>query len=314
MGLQIDSESPVPLYHQIAEAIRERIRSGALAPGEALEPMRQAAGRWGVNLHTVRHAYAALAREGLVERGRGRAGTRVLGPLPSSLPPDPRDLDRFLDRMRREARDQLGLGTRDLFEALRERLGEGAGDRPIVYVVECSEWQCRCHAREISGRWNVDTRPWPLTVKAEPPDAPLISTYFHYNDIRRLWPRRLSEITFLALHPDPSLRRRLAGRHRRVLVFGRDGSAAASIMADLRSLFARDSVEFEPLVGKQAASIFPLKEAGPPVLFSPRAWAALGNEERSHRRALELRYLIDEADLEKLGAARHWAPPPAAEG
>ena len=67
MKLKVDPESPVPLYHQIAEGLRAAIEAGALAPGDALDPMRQAAETWGVNIHTVRHAYAALAREGLIE-------------------------------------------------------------------------------------------------------------------------------------------------------------------------------------------------------------------------------------------------------
>ena len=72
MNIKVHGESPVPLYHQIAEALRASIEAGKLNPGDALQPMRQAAERWGVNIHTVRHAYAALAREGLVERSRGR--------------------------------------------------------------------------------------------------------------------------------------------------------------------------------------------------------------------------------------------------
>ena len=58
-----DPQSPVPLYHQIAEALRARMERGELRAGDALEPMRQAAERFGVNLHTVRHAYTALARD-----------------------------------------------------------------------------------------------------------------------------------------------------------------------------------------------------------------------------------------------------------
>ena len=42
---QIDPESPVPLYHQIAQAIRAQMERAELRPGDALEPMRQAAER-----------------------------------------------------------------------------------------------------------------------------------------------------------------------------------------------------------------------------------------------------------------------------
>jgi regulatory GntR family protein len=81
MAPSLDPASPVPLYHQLAEALRYRIATGALAPGTALPPLRAAARQWGVNLHTVRHAYAALASLGLV-RTRAPHGTLVLGGAP----------------------------------------------------------------------------------------------------------------------------------------------------------------------------------------------------------------------------------------
>ena len=56
----IDSGSPIPLYHQIAEAIRQQIENGDLSRGDALAPLREAAQFWGVNLHTVRHAMETL--------------------------------------------------------------------------------------------------------------------------------------------------------------------------------------------------------------------------------------------------------------
>ena len=54
--MTIDPKSPVPLYYQIAQAIRAQIEAGSIAPGDVLEPLRKAAESWGVNLHTVRHA------------------------------------------------------------------------------------------------------------------------------------------------------------------------------------------------------------------------------------------------------------------
>ena len=44
------------------------------------------------------------------------------------------------------------------------------------------------------------------------------------------------------------------------------------------------------------------------MIFPPRAWAALDEAQRSHPRALELRYLIDEGDLERLGRGQRWEP------
>ena len=64
------------LYQAIAEALRRRIASGELKPGEKLPPVREMAGQWDCTPGTVSRAYIQLAREGLVTGHRG-GGTRV---------------------------------------------------------------------------------------------------------------------------------------------------------------------------------------------------------------------------------------------
>ena len=100
----IDPSSPIPLYHQIAEALRSRIESCELAEGEVLEPLREAAAQFGVNLHTVRHAYAELARQGLVETRRAR-GTVVRARGESQVS----SLERFVRDTLRQADEKFGL-------------------------------------------------------------------------------------------------------------------------------------------------------------------------------------------------------------
>jgi GntR family transcriptional regulator len=68
-----------PIYIQIAESIRRRIRSGKLRPGEQLESERQISGNFGVSLMTVRQALQGLEEEGLIERKHG-SGTFVRTP------------------------------------------------------------------------------------------------------------------------------------------------------------------------------------------------------------------------------------------
>jgi DNA-binding transcriptional MocR family regulator len=60
----------------IAAGVEEAISHGALAPGEALPPIRDLAGRLGVNANTVAAAYRLLRERGAVETA-GRRGTRV---------------------------------------------------------------------------------------------------------------------------------------------------------------------------------------------------------------------------------------------
>ncbi len=60
----------------IATNIEEAISAGTLAPGDALPPIRELAGRLGVNANTVAAAYRLLRDRGTVETA-GRQGTRV---------------------------------------------------------------------------------------------------------------------------------------------------------------------------------------------------------------------------------------------
>jgi GntR family transcriptional regulator len=306
MNLKVDPESPVPLYHQIAEGLRAAIEAGMLAPGDALDPMRQAAETWGVNIHTVRHAYAALARDGLIERNRGPRGTRVLGSS-RKRGESRRNLDGFFARMLREASQRFGMAPPELAAALMARQSARRSRRPEVHVVECSEWQCRTHAGEVQARFQVDALPWTLDRETEPPDGPVISTYFHYNDIRRKWPRRLGQVHFITIYPDPALLGRLADSPR-VIVCEREASTAEVVAADVAALFGSRAVEIEPRVEPEDPTAALDSEDGPPVLFAPRIWAALPEEARRHPRALELRYVLDESELGDMARSLGWEP------
>jgi len=61
---------------EIAESVRALIERGALAPGDALPPVRALADRLGVNRNTATAAYRLLQTAGLVASA-GRGGTRV---------------------------------------------------------------------------------------------------------------------------------------------------------------------------------------------------------------------------------------------
>lgn len=83
----------------IAANVEEAISRGGLAPGDALPPIRELAGRLGVNANTVAAAYRLLRDRGAIETA-GRRGTRVRhrpATTPRSLlgidaPPGVRDL------------------------------------------------------------------------------------------------------------------------------------------------------------------------------------------------------------------------------
>jgi len=70
---------PVPLHHQVYLDLTSALDAGEWKPGDRLPPERELAERYGCSLITVRRALSELAREGRIERTRGR-GTFVLRP------------------------------------------------------------------------------------------------------------------------------------------------------------------------------------------------------------------------------------------
>ena len=70
--MKIDPRSHVPIYLQIAEAVRSAVAAGVYRPGEALPSLRALAIDIQVNPNTVQRAYDELEREGLVYAKRGK--------------------------------------------------------------------------------------------------------------------------------------------------------------------------------------------------------------------------------------------------
>jgi GntR family transcriptional regulator len=312
--IDLNPYSPVPLYHQLAEALRQMVESGALAPGEILPPLRQAAREWGINLHTVRHAYRSLADAGMVRTTVPR-GTVVVGPAPPPVSPTAGP-DDFLERMLREAREH-GLSPDDV----RRRLQQHAGTTPtsvraqldVVHVIECSTSQALDLARQVQERWQVTAKPWSLERTGEPPPGTLLGTYFHYNDIRTRWPRRLGQVQFTSIHPDPSLAARIralvpADTRATLILCERDAEKARNAAADLASVLPSPGYEIRTLVASNPATALHVAGRDQPVLFTPRVWGSLGPAERADPRAIEVRYLFDAAELTAVAERLQWRP------
>ncbi len=70
--IKLDSASEVPLYRQLASAIREMMERGMIQSGERLPATRELAGRLGLNRTTVSAAYAVLEQNGCLEGHVGR--------------------------------------------------------------------------------------------------------------------------------------------------------------------------------------------------------------------------------------------------
>lgn len=315
MPAPLENGSPVPLYHQIAESIRYALATGRLKEGQYLTPVRRAAKDWNVNLHTVRRAYAELASEGLVET-RVPQGSRILARKPGVHHARTGARRTFARRVLREAAERFGLSPEELGTLLSAASEAAPRAVPVVHVVECSEAQCLGHARELEDHWQVEARPWTLARAGAPPAGPVVATFFHYNDVRRRWPARLAEIRFAAIRPDPALLEQLERLdalapqrktpRRRVLVLCElEAAMAENIAADLTPLLSAPRFELRTRVGQPAQSLAELG-AHELALFSPRAWAQLGPEQRADRRALGVRYVFAPGELAAIGGELGW--------
>jgi GntR family transcriptional regulator len=72
----IDTSAAMPLYHQVAGVLRQRIEDGTYPVGAQLQPEDELAAEFGVSRATLRQALAELVMEGMVVRRQGR-GTFV---------------------------------------------------------------------------------------------------------------------------------------------------------------------------------------------------------------------------------------------
>jgi len=77
---QLTKAGFVPLYRQIHQALRERIESGELVEGDAIESEEELARRYQVSRMTARQALRELKLVGYAASQRGRRGTFVTRP------------------------------------------------------------------------------------------------------------------------------------------------------------------------------------------------------------------------------------------
>jgi GntR family transcriptional regulator len=76
MHLKLETASPIPIYLQIVEQLRQRIAAGSLQADSELPSVRTMASEHLINPNTVARAYLELEREGLLSKRRG-TGTYV---------------------------------------------------------------------------------------------------------------------------------------------------------------------------------------------------------------------------------------------
>lgn len=79
VNIRIDKYSPTPIYRQIEDVLRERIKSGLLRPYDLIPSENELSKILGVSPMTVRQAMSLLVKDGFAYRERGK-GTFVAPP------------------------------------------------------------------------------------------------------------------------------------------------------------------------------------------------------------------------------------------
>ncbi|GAB2474777.1 PLP-dependent aminotransferase family protein [Xylanimonas ulmi] len=120
----------------IAATVSWLVRSGRLQPGDRLPTVRALASALGVSPGTVSAAFQALSAVGLIA-SRGRAGTHVLPPAATWLPPRYQRLSGSADEPGRQTPEpwlDLSSGTPDplLLPSMRKALVRAAGLAPVA--------------------------------------------------------------------------------------------------------------------------------------------------------------------------------------
>jgi GntR family transcriptional regulator len=145
-GVRLDHSSPVPLYHQAAQALEQAIDDGRLARGSKLDGELDLAERLGISRPTMRAALKQLVDKGLLIRRRGVGTVVATKPVrravaltslyddlkESGREPATRVLDFEKTLCPPEIAEQLGLGPADPVLRL-ERL-RVAGSDPIAVM------------------------------------------------------------------------------------------------------------------------------------------------------------------------------------
>ena len=112
LTFQLRSDSGVPAYLQLAEQVRQAVRTGVLEVGDRLPTVKEVVAEVAVNPNTVMKAYWQLEHEGLVE-GRQGVGTfvarRPAGPPPGTQLRLARNLERWVQTARDEGLDDEAI-------------------------------------------------------------------------------------------------------------------------------------------------------------------------------------------------------------
>lgn len=120
MKLSILPNLPIPAYRQIYEQITSQILSGELKSGDTLPPIRTVSRELGISVITVRSAWEALERDGLIV-SRAGSGCFITELTHDSLAKRRLEtLDQALTSLVSDAK-RLGFSAEELAELIKNK-------------------------------------------------------------------------------------------------------------------------------------------------------------------------------------------------
>jgi len=215
MGIELPFElqrkGGLPLYLQVKRRIEYLISSGHLKKGERLPTERELASCLGVSRNTVSLAYRQLEAEGLITSRQGR-GTFV------SEADDILRLETKRERLSRivdvALEDALALGASlaEFLNAAEKRIEERQRLLSEIRIafIECNREQLDYFAKELELGTGVRVEPFlidDVKTSSEMKDKirrsdMVVTTFFHLDEVRALFPERQEDILGIALDPD----------------------------------------------------------------------------------------------------------------
>jgi GntR family transcriptional regulator len=108
----------VPVHHQIADALRARIKSGELQPDDQVPTIAQLATEWSCTPVTVKAALSVLRNEGLITAGRGRPATVRRPPQRTPIKLDPTVAQEMKTNVLRPLSERKDIGAIELTAGL----------------------------------------------------------------------------------------------------------------------------------------------------------------------------------------------------
>lgn len=117
----IDRETPLPLYFQLGNIIKNEIASGALKPGDTIPTENELMDIYSISRATVRHAISNLVNDGYLRRERAK-GTYV------NYPPSER---KFLGNLKCFSEEMMRKGIPHSTQLLEKRI-----IKPDPYIIE----------------------------------------------------------------------------------------------------------------------------------------------------------------------------------